>query len=376
MRSDGTDEHPSWPAVVSAWHADPETGPHFAADRVLQATAADIRPLPDFLHPLCRAALEELGDEPYSHQVRTWELLEDGRDVMVVTPTASGKSRCYAVPALDRLLRDPRATVLALFPTKALARDQEASLAALFRAARVAPVVYDGDTPLDRRAAARRGARVILTNPDMLHSGILPHHDRWPELLGGLALVVVDEAHVYRGVFGSHVGNVLRRLVRAAGFHGGKPRFVLSSATIANPAELAARLTGRPVEVVARSGAPGVERRVLLYDPPIVDATRGIRRSYVKETRRLVGDLLRAEVRTLVFCGSRLQVELVLKYLREDLAREGRDPELVQGYRGGYLPLKRRAIERGLREGKLLAVVSTSALELGIDIGVLDAVVK
>ncbi|HEV8321637.1 MAG TPA: DEAD/DEAH box helicase [Myxococcota bacterium] len=384
-----------WP-VVEAWRRAPETAGAIAADRTVPPTPAAGGPAPAWLHGAARGALGRAGGEPWAHQLEAWERWHEGQDVIVVTPTASGKSRCYAVPALDLMARDARATVLLLFPTKALARDQEASLAALLdgsasdaaggvgatgvatgdTAARPPrPIVYDGDTPLDARRAARTGARVVLTNPDMLHSGILPHHDRWADFLGGLRLVVVDEAHVYRGVFGSHVGNVLRRLVRAAAFHGADPRFVLCSATVANPAEHAARLLGRPVAVVDRSGAPGVERRVVLYNPPLVDAARGLRRSYLKEARRLVGDLIAAGVRTLVFCSSRLHVELLLKYLREDQARAGRDADLVQGYRGGYLPTQRRRIERALREGRLLAVVATSALELGIDVGALDAVV-
>jgi DEAD/DEAH box helicase domain-containing protein len=278
---------------------------------------------------------------------------------------------------LQALASEQQARALYLFPTKALARDQELGLRGFLDQAGLVQgaITYDGDTPGDARRAARDRSAVLITNPDMLHAGILPHHAAWARLFANLRYVVVDELHTYRGVFGSHLANVLRRLIRVARFHGGEPRFVFASATIGNPAEHASRMLGRPVTLVSRSGAPRSARRVMVYNPPVVNAELGIRASYIKSAVRLSGDLIRAGVSTLVFGQSRNNIEVMLKYLREQMQRDKLDPRAVQSYRGGYLPEERRAIERSLRDGGVRCVVATNALELGIDIGALDAVV-
>ncbi|HUT78535.1 MAG TPA: DEAD/DEAH box helicase, partial [Polyangia bacterium] len=316
-------------------------------------------------------------ERPWCHQAQAWELLGRGVDTVIATPTASGKTLCYNVPVLERIRRDPAARALYLFPTKALARDQEAVVADLARRAGIeaGPVVYDGDTPAGQRRAARSHARVLITNPDMLHTGILPHHPSWATLFSGLSHVVIDELHQYRGVFGSHVANVLRRLLRVAAFHGSRPVFVACSATIANPGELAERLTGRRFVVVEKSGAPAGPRTFAVVNPRLVDPALNLRLSALRVASRLAGDLVEAGVTTLVFCQTRRAVELCLRYLRGRVRLAGGDPERIRGYRGGYLPLLRREIEGDLRQGRLDAAVATNALELGIDVGELDAVV-
>jgi DEAD/DEAH box helicase domain-containing protein len=281
------------------------------------------------------------------------------------------------LPVLQALATEEGARAIYLFPTKALARDQEVALQSFLQDAGLSygAITYDGDTPGDARRAARDRSALILTNPDMLHAGILPHHAGWARLFAKLRYVIVDELHSYRGVFGSHLANVLRRLLRVARFHGGDPKFIFTSATIGNPAEHASRMLGRPVSLVSKSGAPRGPRRVMVYNPPVVNAELGIRASYLKTTVRLTSDLVKHGVSTLVFGQSRNNVEVMLKYLREQVQRERGDPESVQSYRGGYLPEQRRAIERALRDGQVRCVVATNALELGIDIGALDAVV-
>ena len=306
---------------------------------------------------------------------------------MVVTGTASGKTLCYNLPVLDRLLRDPQARALYLFPTKALAQDQLAGLDTLTTALRSqlgpkAPLpgigVYDGDTPAHQRPAMRKNARLILSNPDMLHTGILPHHTNWAEFFANLRFVVIDEIHVYRGVFGSHVANVLRRLKRVAAFYGAFPQFVLTSATIANPAEFARKLVEQAVALVDEDGAARGPKQFVIYNPPVVDQETGLRRSALQESVRLADDLLAYNIQTILFGRSRRTVELILTYLREraggDSTSALADPaEQIRGYRSGYLPQQRRAIERGLRQGLVRAVVATNALELGIDIGQMGA---
>jgi DEAD/DEAH box helicase domain-containing protein len=334
--------------------------------------------MPPGLDSRVERALNQRGiRQLYSHQARSFELASNGQHVIVATPTASGKSLCYNLPILQALASDPTATALYLFPTKALSRDQEEALRALMRDAElnVGAITYDGDTPNDARRAARQRAGVLLTNPDMLHAGIMPHHTGWARLFSNLKYIVVDELHTYRGVFGSHLANVMRRLRRIANFHGSSPTFLFASATIGNPREHASRICGEQVELVDESGAPTGPRQVVVYNPPVINAELGMRQSYIKTAVRLTQDLVRAGVPTLVFGNSRSGVEVMLKYLRDRLARDQIDPSAIHAYRGGYLPQTRRRIEGALRDGDIRCVVATNALELGIDIGALDAVV-
>lgn len=313
----------------------------------------------------------------YSHQAETFQHVRAGKHVVVVTPTASGKTLCYNLPVMEAMHRDPEARALYLFPTKALAEDQLHELHGLVEecGSNLKVFTYDGDTPQDARRAIRERANVVLTNPDMLHTGILPHHTRWAKLFEKLRYVVIDELHAYRGVYGSHVANVLRRLHRICRFYGSSPQFICSSATIANPDELASTLTGHEFEMVTGNGAPRGEKYFVFYNPPVVNQQLGIRRGYLAESRRLALDLIERNLQTLVFANSRLATEVLTKYLKDSHER-GRLPETaIRGYRGGYLPKERRAIEKALRDGEIRAVVATNALELGIDIGSLDAVV-
>jgi len=352
-------------------------------DRELPARPARYAPMPARLHPRLAAGLRRRGiGNLYTHQVSSVELALAGQSLAVVTPTASGKSLCYLLPILDSVIRDPDATALMLFPTKALAQDQLQELRQLSDAVELElrTFTYDGDTPPGARSALRQGGQVVLSNPDMLHSGILPHHTSWVRLFKGLRYVVLDELHTYRGVFGSHVANVIRRLDRICAFYGASPTYICSSATIANPGELAARLLGRPVTLVTDNGAPAPVRRLVIANPPVVEPRLGIRRSASLEARKIVPQLVRAGSQTIVFGQTRLQVELLLNYLDRELQADGRGLGVAHGgavraYRGGYLPLERRAIEAGLRSGAVRCVVATSALELGIDIGRLDAAV-
>lgn len=344
----------------------------------LESREGSYADIPTDLHPQVAAALRARGlDSLYSHQAKSFELARTGHDFVVSTPTASGKSLCYNLPILDALARDESVRALYLFPTKALARDQEEALRIQMKDAGLThgAITYDGDTPGDARRAARERSGVILTNPDMLHAGILPHHTGWARFFANLRYVVIDELHTYRGVFGSHLANVLRRLDRVARFHGATPVFLMASATIGNPEEHASRMIGRAAALVGENGAPQGSRRVVVYNPPIVNAELGVRASYLKTAVRLAADLVEAEVPTIVFGQSRNGVETMLKYLRDRLAKKQIDPESIQAYRGGYLPETRRRIEAGLRSGDVRCVVSTNALELGIDIGSLDAVV-
>lgn len=312
---------------------------------------------------------------PYTHQAAAIGHALEGRNVVVVTPTASGKTLCYNVPVLDTILKHPSARALYLFPTKALAQDQLDELHGLITelGADVRTFTYDGDTPADARRAVRSAGHIVLTNPDMLHTAILPHHTKWMQLFGSLEYVVVDELHSYRGVFGSHLANVLRRLRRVCHFYGADPTFILCSATIANPAELARALVGDDVALVDDNGAPAAERIVVIHNPPVVNRELGIRKSSIKVARDIGARLIRSGVQTIVFAPSRTRVEVLLTYLREALRSKPGDPERVTGYRGGYLPNERRNIERGLREGVIRGVVATNALELGIDIGGMGA---
>ncbi len=354
-----------------------ESGDAVTAVRRFPARAARTLPVPDSLDPRLADALRARGIPAlYTHQAQALELLAKGGHCVVVTPTASGKTLCYNLPVLQALLTDPAARALYLFPTKALAQDQLAELEELARALPELRIhTYDGDTPQDARRAVRARANVVLTNPDMLHAGILPHHTKWIGLFQNLRYVVIDELHTYRGVFGSHLANVLRRLQRICRHYGAAPQFVCASATIANPQELAERLTGQPVGLIAESGAPAGERVLVFYNPPVVNRELGIRRSYLKEASRLATPFLRARIPTIVFTGSRLAEEVALTELRAAVERAPAFTNAIRGYRGGYLPNRRREVERGLRGGEILGVVSTNALELGIDIGRLDVAV-
>jgi DEAD/DEAH box helicase domain-containing protein len=342
--------------------------------------AADTAPLPEWLDPRIAAALRGRGiDALYSHQAAAVEAARRGENVIVSTATASGKSLAYTLPVLQRLLERPDARALYLFPTKALAHDQEAETAALIAAARlpVAVHTYDGDTPRGKRSAVRAAGGVLITNPDMLHAGILPYHPSWRALFGRLEYVVVDEIHIYRGVFGSHVANVLRRLQRLCRFYGSDPRFICASATIANPQEHAERLIEQSFTLVdeSQNGAPRGAKEFILYNPPIIDEELGMRASTVLTAKDAAVTFLGRGIQTIVFARARQTVELLLGYVRDDLARQGHGDIFVAGYRGGYLPLERREIEAGLRHGTVRGVVATNALELGIDIGQLDAAV-
>ncbi len=395
--------------LLAHWRADASISENIAEWRQIPARAARTRPFPPELHPHLAAALHRLGiDSLYTHQEAAWQQARQGRHVAVVAGTASGKTLCYNLPILDSLLRDPEGRALYLFPTKALAQDQLAGLQALIQAlapaeAGGAPAdgphlpaaIYDGDTPTRNRRLIRSTARLLLTNPDMLHLGILPHHTEWAAFFGHLRYVVIDEAHIYRGVFGSHVANVLRRVRRVAHFYGSRPTFLLTTATLANPAEFAARLIEEPVSVVDDDGAPRGPRHFLIYNPPLVDRDLGLRRSAVQESVRLAQDLLAYHIQTILFGRSRRTVELLLTYLREHAqpappthlpgpaagsiaanpaANSAGDPAAaIRGYRSGYLPAQRREIERGLRNGTVRAVAATNALELGIDIGGMGA---
>jgi len=344
--------------------------------RVLPERAAQTAPCPDWLDKRLVRALHSRGIEMlYTHQADALNALRTGDDIVVVTPTASGKSLCYDLPVLQAVAEDPAARALYLFPTKALSQDQLASFRELATAAEmdVAAGVYDGDTPGPIRTNIRSAGQVVVTNPDMLHSAILPHHTKWFQLFEQLRYIVVDEAHTYRGIFGSHVANVLRRLLRLCEHYGSRPQIVCCSATIGNPQALAETLIGRPVRVIDRNGAPAGEKHIVVLNPPPVDVRQGIRPGPLGLAQRSALAFLRAGRQTIVFGKSRVGVELLLTGLREAL-REGFGPNnRVRGYRGGYLPTERRAIEAGLRSGDVLGVVSTNALELGIDIGRLDA---
>jgi len=348
-------------------------------DHVVSASPADFVPLPTDIRPELAAALSRRGIERlYSHQAEAYTALKNGHHLVVVTPTASGKTLCYNLPVLQRLLENPERRALYMFPTKALAQDQLAELGALKSGLPIDVRVdtYDGDTPPGRRTAIREGGHVVMTNPDMLHTGMLPHHTRWRRLFSSLDFVVIDELHTYRGLFGSQVANVIRRLKRVCAFYGSTPTFICASATIRNPRELARRLLEEDdVALVDRSGAPRGERRLIFYNPPLLNRELGIRRSSMLEARRIAAPWIRDGVQTIVFCRSRLQVEVMLSYLRQDLAPRLDASKRVRGYRAGYLPLHRREIEAGLREGEITGVVSTNALELGIDIGSLQCAV-
>ncbi len=351
---------------------------NIAACRRLPARPAVLATFPHSLDERLVSALRRRGITAlYSHQASALRALAEGRHVVVVTPPASGKTMCYNLPVLNSILGDPATRALYLFPTKALSQDQYAELQGLIEAmgVDVKTHTYDGDTPAAARPTIRKAGHIVITNPDMLHTGILPHHTRWVRLFENLRYVVVDELHQYRGVFGSHVANVIRRLRRLCRHYGSDPQFVFCSATIANPQELAERLLGEEVALIDDNGAPQGEKYIILYNPPVVNRQLGLRRSAVLTARNLAANFLANGIQTIVFVRSRLLVEVLLTYLRGEGQRRRLPEGAIRGYRGGYLPLERREIERGLREGSVLGVVSTNALELGVDVGGLEAAV-
>jgi DEAD/DEAH box helicase domain-containing protein len=357
---------------------DPAFRSGVALDHLIPARDPAFAEIPDVVPGNLRHALSARGIQRlYSHQADVFNSVAAGQDTVVVTPTASGKTLCYNLPVLSRVLREPDARALYLFPTKALAQDQLAELTELcgHLDSGIRTFTYDGDTPPHARSAIREAGHIVITNPDMLHAAILPHHTKWLKLFQNLEYVVIDELHAYRGVFGSHLGNVIRRLHRVCAFYGAAPTFICASATIANPGELASKILERPVTVVDRNGAPAAERRLVFYNPPVVNADLGLRRSSLLESQRIAAHFLAGGAQTIVFGRSRLQVEVLLTYLKQAGSdRLGRHGD-IRGYRGGYLPGQRREIERGLRSGRVRGVVATNALELGIDVGQMQAAV-
>jgi len=366
------------PDVLTALRQDPAFMRCVTAWQRIPARSARVAPWPAGLDPRLVAAARDRGiGQPYTHQAQAIEAALAGAHVVLATSTASGKTLAYNLPVLHTLLHDSAACALYLFPTKALAHDQLANLKSqipnLESSITVRP--YDGDTPSAHRPAIRREARLLVTNPDMLHTGILPHHTRWARLFANLHYVVLDELHTYRGIFGGHVANLLRRLQRVCRFYGSAPCFICTSATIANPRGLAERLIEAPITLVDDDGAPQGDKVFILYNPPLVEPQLGIRRSATLAAKDIAARFLQADVQTIVFARARLTTEVLLGYLRDAVAAAGNGPLAVRGYRGGYLPRERRAIERGLREGVVRGVVATNALELGVDIGQLSACV-
>ncbi len=363
--------------VLTAWQSDPSIDANIIAWQTQPAQQATWNDFPSELDPTLVASLNDNNiRQLYSHQHEAWQEIKKGHHIVVVTGTSSGKTLCYNLPVLDYIFSHPKARALYFFPTKALAQDQVQSLRKLVppgvqQLKQPTFEVYDGDTPSDVRPVVRKNTNIILTNPDMIHIGILPHHTIWQDFFRNLKFIVIDEMHSYRGVFGSHVANLLRRLRRVARFYGSDPQFILTSATIANPAALAERLVEAPVSLIDKDGANHGARHFLIYNPPVVDRNTGLRRSSILESVQLAADLLDYGVQSIIFSRTRRSVELALTYLRS----KSSDPDNIHGYRSGYLPAERRAIERGLKNGDIRAVVATNALELGIDIGGMDAVV-
>ena len=353
-------------------------GEILTAVRHFPARPAQWAQFPAWVHEDLRGAYKAKGIERlYSHQAAAAEAAHIGKNIVIVTPTASGKTLCYNLPVINAILKDSDTRAIYLFPTKALAQDQLAEIHDLNQRLdnRFSVFTYDGDTPSDARKAIREKSHIVLTNPDMLHTGILPHHTRWTRLFENLRYIVLDELHTYRGVFGSHLCNVLRRLRRIASFYGCQPQFICCSATIANPGELAGKLLETDVEVLNTNGAPAAEKTFVFYNPPVVNRALGIRRGCINEACRVSQEFLKRDLQTMVFANSRLHTELMLTYLQQAHPQQPGRAANIRGYRGGYLPNERRDIERGLRDGQIRGVVSTSALELGIDVGSLDTVV-
>jgi DEAD/DEAH box helicase domain-containing protein len=365
--------------LIAHWHTDADTAPNIPIWRTTPARPSKVITFPDDLPDGLANGLKSRSiTSLYSHQAEAWTHARQGENIVFATGTASGKTLGYNLPVLASLLEQPEARALYLFPTKALTQDQLSALEGLLSAiskathtpSGIQPAIYDGDTPQSQRSTIRKNSHIIFTNPDMLHTGILPHHTNWADFLRNLRFVVIDEMHSYRGVFGSHVANVIRRLKRIADFYGAQPQFILTSATIGNPAELAMRLIEAPVTLVDKDGSGRGERHFLIYNPPVVDEALGLRKNSMQESVRLAQDLLRNNQQSVIFARSRRSVEILLKYLQESGSAK---PDEIRGYRSGYLPRQRREIEKGLRDGSVKMVVATNALELGIDIGGLGA---
>ncbi|MGA2504353.1 MAG: DEAD/DEAH box helicase [Anaerolineales bacterium] len=370
--------------LLSKWREDPETAPNLSVWRTTTPRSADLNHFPADLPPVLADALSAHGiNSLYSHQLLAWDSARRGENIVLATGTASGKTLGYNLPVLAALLNDQDTRALYLFPTKALAQDQLTALESFQSSIdTLRSAIYDGDTPASHRSAIRKNANIIFSNPDMLHTGVLPHHTNWGYFFRNLRFVIVDEMHTYRGVFGSHVANVIRRLKRVANYYGSNPQFILTSATIGNPQELAQRLIEAPVTLVDGDGSPRGERHFLVFNPPVIDPSLGIRKSSTQESIRLAQDLLEENVQTVVFARSRRSVEILLTYLQGNMELVDREtalsnppapPSPIRGYRSGYLPSQRREIEKGLRDGSIRLVVATNALELGIDIGGLEA---
>ncbi|MFZ2330369.1 MAG: DEAD/DEAH box helicase, partial [Atribacterota bacterium] len=350
--------------------------PYLTALEHIPARDAHLDEFPDWLNKSLVNLLQQDGiNNLYSHQSSALDAVAVGKNVVVVTPTASGKTLCYNLPVLDRIIKEPESRAIYLFPTKALSQDQLGELYRMVEALDkpISTYTYDGDTPVSARSAIRNQGNIVVTNPDMLHTGILPHHTKWHRLFQNLRYIVLDEIHIYRGVFGSHMANVIRRLKRICQFYGSRPQFICCSATIANPLELAERIVEEKFTLINNNGAPSGEKYFLFYNPPVVNRQLGIRKSLIKETANLASKFLNHDIQTIVFARSRLTTELLTSYLKDYLDKVGQDRDLVRGYRGGYLPNLRREIEKGLKDGVIKGVVSTNALELGVDIGQLDA---
>ncbi|MBI3162984.1 MAG: DEAD/DEAH box helicase, partial [Chloroflexi bacterium] len=383
-------------SLLDFWKADSDTAPNFSAWKTTPAREAVTHPFPTDAPAPLREALSTRGiDRLYSHQLSAWTHTRAGRNIILSTGTASGKTLAYNMPVLAAMIQNPEARALYLFPTKALAQDQFSTLSNLIfetlrhgsgQAWNLKPAIYDGDTPQSQRSSIRKNARIVLSNPDMLHTGILPHHSNWSDFFSSLKFVVIDEAHTYRGVFGSHVANVIRRLKRVADFYGSTPKFILASATIGNPKSLAESLIEESVELIDNDGSARGERHFIIYNPPVTDPALGLRKSSLLESARLATDLLTHNIQSVVFARTRRSVEIVLTYLQEtgEQKRENRSADKspisnlyssIRGYRSGYLPHQRREIEQGLRDGSVRTVVATNALELGIDIGGLGAAI-
>ncbi len=374
-------------ALFDFWKEDPDTAPNFFAWQTTPARAAQTHPFPTDLPDTLRETLSTRGIHSlYSHQLSAWTQTRAGKNIILATGTASGKTLSYNLPVLATMLHNPEARALYLFPTKALAQDQFSNLQSLQSSiVNLKSSIYDGDTPQSSRPSIRKNARIILSNPDMLHTGILPHHSNWSDFFSNLKFIVIDEAHTYRGVFGSHVANVIRRLKRVANFYGAKPQFILASATIGNPKELAEKLIEEEVELIDNDGSSRGERHFIIYNPPVTDAALGLRKSALLESVRLANHLLSRDIQSVVFARTRRSVEIILTYLQGGIQSAIFDTRnsnteysnigSIRGYRSGYLPHQRREIEQGLRDGSVKTVVATNALELGIDIGGLGAAI-